>query len=112
MPICDPALGQIVGREFQRDTIARQHPNPVAAQLSGEMSEYGTFLIQLDTKKPAGEFFDDRPGDFDAVFFTHQTALADILSNSQDGWAAILRAELERVDRVNAVRLQHHLHLL
>jgi len=47
-PVCDPALGQIIRGEFQSDAIAGQNPNPVAAQLPGDMGQYaegGGFVL-------------------------------------------------------------------
>lgn len=50
MPIRDAALGEIVWRHFERHTIAGQNANPVASQLSSEVSENRSVLIQLDAK--------------------------------------------------------------
>ena len=70
----DPAFGQIVGGKFERDFVARKHPDSVAAQPACEMREHYPFVFQLNAEKTAGKLFQHGPGDFYTVFLTHSTS--------------------------------------
>ena len=67
----DAALGKVVGRHFQGDSVACQYADAVAAEFSGEVGQDGAVLIELYAEQTAGELFDDGSGDFNTVFFTH-----------------------------------------
>jgi 16S rRNA (uracil1498-N3)-methyltransferase len=69
--IRDATLGQIVGGEFHRDAITCENPDSVAAKLASQVGEYGTVGIQLNTEQSTRELFNDGPGHFNTIFFTH-----------------------------------------
>jgi hypothetical protein len=71
MPESDPALGQIVGGEFESDFVAGQNANAITAKPASQMGEDKAFVLKLDAEFTAGEFLDDRTLYFYAVFFTH-----------------------------------------
>src|SRR4051812_36410316 len=71
MPVSDPAFGQIVGRQFHGDTITGENTDSVAAKFACEMSQDGSFLVQLNTEQTTGKLFNDGTCDFNAIFFTH-----------------------------------------
>jgi hypothetical protein len=71
----DAAFGQIVWREFQRDFVARQHANAVAAKSACEVREHYALVLQLNAEQAARKFLKHRPGYFNTVFLTHSTSL-------------------------------------
>src|SRR5579862_4731926 len=71
MPECDAPFGEVVRRHLQGDAVAREYADAVAAQLAGQVGQYGAFLIQLHTEQAAGKFFNYCACDFNAVFFAH-----------------------------------------
>src|ERR1039457_7164181 len=77
VPVGDSSLCQIVRRELQRDPVAGQHTNAIAAQLTGQVGQHGSILVELDAEQTARKFFYDSSGDLDAVFFTHRSARGD-----------------------------------
>src|SRR5580658_2448122 len=75
MAKCDPAFGQIVGREFQRDFVSRQNANAIAAQPACQMGKNDPVVLQLNAEQTARKFLEDSSRDFYAVFLTHSTSL-------------------------------------
>jgi len=71
MTISDAALGQIVRRKLQRDAIARQNADTIAAEFARQVRKHGAFLIQLHAEQAARKFFYNSTGYFNAVFFAH-----------------------------------------
>ena len=71
MAVRDSSLGEIVGGKLHGDTVSCQHPNTVAAQLAGQVSEDGAVQVQLYAEQAAREFFYDGASDLDAIFFAH-----------------------------------------
>jgi hypothetical protein len=67
----DPALGQIVGREFQSDFVARQNANPIAPQPARQVGQNHSVMLELYAEQPAWKFFFNRASYFDAVLFAH-----------------------------------------
>jgi hypothetical protein len=68
----DAALGQIVRGKFQRDLIAGKNPNPITAEPASQVGKNYTFVLELNAKESAGEFFEHGSSNFDAVFFAHK----------------------------------------
>ena len=68
----DSALGQIVGRHFQRDLVASQHAYSIPPQPAREMSQDDAFVFELHAEQTAGEFLQHGTGYFDAVLFAHK----------------------------------------
>jgi len=71
MTISDAALGQIVRRKLQCDTIARQDADTIAAELARQVRKHCAFLIKLNAEQAARKFFNNGTGYFNAVFFAH-----------------------------------------
>jgi hypothetical protein len=72
VPERDSALGQIVGGQFQSDFIARKHPDAIAAQPAGEVSQNDAVMFQLNAELAGWKLFENRTGYFDAIFFAHK----------------------------------------
>jgi hypothetical protein len=65
VPVGNSTLGQIIGGEFEGNTIAGQDSNPISAQLAGQVRKHSSVLIQLHAEQAAREFFYYRStGDF------------------------------------------------
>ena len=43
----NPAFGEIVRREFQRDAVASQHSDAIPPQATGEVCKYYPILLEL-----------------------------------------------------------------
>jgi len=71
MSVGNASLGKVVGRHLQRDAVARQDADAIAAEPAGQVREHHALLIQLHAELPAGEFLDYGSGDFNAIFFAH-----------------------------------------
>ena len=72
----DSTFGEIVGGKLKSDFIAGENADAIAAEAAGEVSEHKAFVLQLHTEFTAGELFNYRSLDFDAVFFTHSGFLS------------------------------------
>jgi hypothetical protein len=70
----DPAFGQIVGGKFERDFIASENSNSIAAQTAGQMGEDDSLMFQLHAEQTAGKFLQYGTSYFYAVFLTHSTS--------------------------------------
>jgi hypothetical protein len=68
----DAAFGEIVRGEFQRDFIARENADTIAAKPTCQVGQHYTLVFELYAKQAAGEFFQNRTGNFYAVLFTHK----------------------------------------
>jgi hypothetical protein len=75
VPESDAALGQIVGRELHRDLVASQNANAIAPKSSGKVRQNCALVFQLNTEQAARKLFENGPGYFYTVFFTHSTSL-------------------------------------
>ena len=71
----DPALGQIVRRQFHGDFVSSQYADAVAAEAAGQMGQDNTFVLQLDAEQSTGKLLEYRSGYFNAVFFTQLLSL-------------------------------------
>ena len=69
--VCDAALGEVVGGQFESGAVAGEDSDAVAAETVGHVGEDGAVLLELDAEESAGELFGDGAGDFDAVFLAH-----------------------------------------
>lgn len=79
----DAALGQIIGRHFQRHLIARQNADVVLAHLAPCVGNELVTVVQRDAKTRIGQHFRDAALHFNQFFFSHIN-LSDI-SISQIG---------------------------
>jgi hypothetical protein len=68
----NPPFGEIVRGELQRNFVARENADAIAAQPAGEVRQDYALVLQLHAKKPAGKFFKDSSSNFYAVFFAHK----------------------------------------
>jgi hypothetical protein len=71
----NPTLGQIVRRKLHRDLVARQNADSVAPEPSGKVRQDGALMFQLHAEQAARKLFQNGPGYFNTVFFTHSTSL-------------------------------------
>jgi hypothetical protein len=69
--IRNTALGQVIRRQFQGHSIARQNADSISAQFAGKVGQDGAFLLKLNAEQSAGEFFNDGSSNFNTVFFAH-----------------------------------------
>ena len=67
----DSPFSQIVRGEFQGDFIARQNADAVPPEATRQMGQYNAVVVELNTEQTTGEFFENRAGNFDAIFFAH-----------------------------------------
>jgi hypothetical protein len=58
MPVGDPALGQVIRREFQRNSIAIHDFDAVSPESSGHRGEDGSSYIELDGEHSGSELLD------------------------------------------------------
>ena len=65
------AFGEIVRGEFQCDLVARQNADAIASQPARQVSQHDPLVFQLHAEQTAGEFFQNRTGNFYAVLFAH-----------------------------------------
>src|SRR5690349_19882782 len=72
VPEGDPAFGEIVRRQLQGHLVAREDADAIPAQAAGGVGEDDTIVFQFNAEETAGEFFENRAGYFDAVFFAHR----------------------------------------
>ena len=57
MTECDSAFGEIVRGKFQRDLIAGQDADAIAAKPARQVSQHYTLVFELYAEQAAGEFF-------------------------------------------------------
>ena len=74
MPVGDASLGEIVGRQFQSHPVACQHPDSIAAQLTGQVREHGAVLIQLHAEQTTRKFLNDGSGNLNTIFFAQSAS--------------------------------------
>ena len=60
----DTAFCEIVGRQFERDTVSSKNTDAVLAELSSQVCEDHAILVELDAKLAIGQFFYHHAGDF------------------------------------------------
>ena len=65
-------FGQVVRGEFQSDLVASKDANAISAKPAGQVSQDYAFVFQLDAKKAARKFFENRASNFNAVLFAHR----------------------------------------
>jgi hypothetical protein len=50
MPEGDPSFGEVVGREFKGDAIARENADTITSKAAGQVSQNNAVLIKLNAK--------------------------------------------------------------
>ncbi|VTZ22375.1 hypothetical protein MPC1_1210006 [Methylocella tundrae] len=67
----DATLGQVVGRHFDEDLVARKNTNPVLAHFAGRMGDDLMLVFELNPKCRIRQQFDDDSWKFKQFFFRH-----------------------------------------
>ena len=67
--IHDASFGQIVGRHFEIDAVAKKNFDAVATQASGEVGEDGVPVFELNGERCARVDLPDGPEDLERRFF-------------------------------------------
>ena len=65
----DPTSFEVVGGQLDLDAIAREDPDVVHAHLAGDVREHLVPVLELDSEHGVGKGLDDRPFQYDCVFF-------------------------------------------
>lgn len=81
MPVSDPALGEVIGRQFEGYPVASHDLDAVPAKSSGHAGQYRLACVEFHCEHPGPEFFDHFSHYFDSVFFW-QMILLKYLANS------------------------------
>jgi len=74
MAVGDPALGKIVGGEFNRHGISAQNPDEKLPQATGGMCNDLMTVFQFNSKETVGKVLNHLSSDFYAFFRIHDTA--------------------------------------
>jgi hypothetical protein len=69
VPVSDPALGQVVWRQFQRNPVAIHDLDSIPAEPSRHGRQHFWPGFELDRKHAGLELLDYFTGDFNCVFF-------------------------------------------
>src|SRR5579863_4248840 len=69
MAVRDATLGQVVGRELQRNLIAIHDLDAIAAESSGHRRQHGSACVEFDREHSGFELFNYFTEYFNAVFF-------------------------------------------
>lgn len=67
---CDPTLGQVVGRDFQLNPIARNDFDIVFAHLPTDVCDHLAANVELDTESGICQSLFDSALDLDRFFFS------------------------------------------
>src|SRR5436190_2587728 len=71
-PVCDPAPGEVVGRQLHPDTVAGQNPDEIHPQLAADVGENPVAVLELDREHRVGKRLDHRSFHFDRVLLGHR----------------------------------------
>src|SRR5215204_6861198 len=92
VPEGNPPARKIVGREFHRHAVTRQHADVVLAHLAAQVAEHGVLVLQLDGEHRVRQRVDHFAVDGDGV----RVLAADALfgrrrrSGGANRWLAVL----------------------
>jgi hypothetical protein len=67
----DPAAGEVVGRQFDPDTVTWQDPDEVHPELAADVGKDAVAVLKLDGEHRVRERLDDRPFHFDRISLCH-----------------------------------------
>ena len=67
----DATLGQVVGREFQRDVVTRNDADVVLAHLAAGVGDQLVTVFQRDAESRVGKHFGHSSAHFNQFFFGH-----------------------------------------
>lgn len=77
MAIGDSTFCQIVGGELQGNAITGENPDAVPAELTREVGQNDTVLIELNAEQTTWKLLNDSPSYFNTIFLTHQPPWQD-----------------------------------
>ena len=77
MPVGDSALGQVIWRQFQRNSVSVHDLDPVSPKSSGHRRKDGFAYIELDGEHSSFEFLDHLAHYFNCVFFWQMSPYRD-----------------------------------
>lgn len=69
MPVRNSPAREIVGRDFDRDSVPLQDTNTKSPEFSGDGRKNLGSVIERDTKGRAGEYLGHCPFQLDEIFF-------------------------------------------
>ena len=72
----DPALGEIVGGQFDEHLVADENADAVLAHLAGGMAEDLVIVLETHAKHRIGEQLDHLPTHFEEFFFRQAVSLS------------------------------------
>jgi hypothetical protein len=67
----DPTAGQVVWRQLDPDSVARQDPDEIHPELPGDVGQHPVAILELDREHRIGERLDDRSFDLDRISLGH-----------------------------------------
>ena len=94
--IGDPALGQIIGRQFNQHIVSSQHTDAVLAHLASGMTKDFMIIFEFHAEHRVGQQFDDRAAHFEKFFLGHKV-LVTIPSKTARPYRANDKKERRRV---------------
>lgn len=72
LAVNNPTAVEIVGRDFNKHSIARNDSDEVLSHLAGYVSQYLVSIFQLDSELGVGQSLGNFTFDFNGLFFRHQ----------------------------------------
>jgi hypothetical protein len=90
----DPALRQIIWREFHGHTVTRQNADAIPPQAPRQMGQNYSFMFQLYTEQAARKLLEHGTGYFDAVFFAQSNSFLLVFTSDAGSEPAINRPAL------------------
>ena len=72
MPVRDASLGEVIRRHLQGHSITGQNANSVTPQLTCQMRQNSSILIELRTEQTTGKLLDYCSRYLYTVFLAHQ----------------------------------------
>jgi hypothetical protein len=94
--VCDPAAGEIVGRELDVDVVAGRDADAKATQPAGKAGEDRVAVLELDLERRTGKRFDDAADKAQRIFF----------DDGSEGLAALFAAAPPSTRRRNTDSLE------
>src|SRR5882724_3099650 len=68
----NPPFAHVIGREFERDSVARQNADAVLAHLAGRIREQLVTVVQRHAETRVGQHFADDTVHFECFFLRHR----------------------------------------
>jgi hypothetical protein len=78
VPECDTAARKVVGRDFERNPVTREHADAEAAHLSGDCRMDFVSIRDKHAECRVRENFGYSPFELDCFFFRHKTPCSDV----------------------------------